>query len=335
MENYWRNKKVFITGINGFAGANLAEDLIKNGAEVFGLIRNSKTDSYFFFNNLQKDCQIFYGDLNDSTLINRIISEHGIQFVFHLAAQVEVGIGLNNPYLTFETNIRGTYTLLEACRIYGNNIESIVIASSDKAYGSYPVNKMPYQEDYPLNPKYPYDTSKACADLVAQSYTNNVYGLPIVITRFCNLYGPGQLNFSAIIPDAMRSALDFSEFIPRSDGTMIRDFLFIKDVSDLYMVIAKGLSDSPSISGQIFNAGPNDPISMKDLIVKIYSMKNKSDELQKILSVMAGKKTSGEIDYQCMDFQKVLKMFNWSPKIDLDEGLELSLEWYEKYLRAK
>ena len=186
---------------------------------------------------LSKKIKQIYLDINNFKKLNSIIKKEKPDIIFHLAAQVEVGVGLVNPFLTFETNVRGTYNLMEACRIAkqsGQNIQSIVVASSDKAYGEYPVDKMPYKESYPLLPKFPYDTSKACADMICNAYSIDQYGLPIVITRFSNIYGPGQMNFSAIVPDGIRSALGYSTFIPRSDGSMVRDFIFSEDVVDLY-----------------------------------------------------------------------------------------------------
>ena len=175
-QEYWRGKNVLVTGINGFIGGNLTKMLIENGANVFGLIRNIDKQTFLYFEGLSEKIVLIMGDLVDKTLMEKIISEENINVVYHLGAQVEVGLALQNPYLTFETNIRGTYTLLEAIRRHSDGVESIVIASSDKAYGAYDINKMPYKEDYPLIPKYPYDTSKACADLIAKSYSTN---------RFC------------------------------------------------------------------------------------------------------------------------------------------------------
>ena len=267
-------------------------------------------------------------------MISRVISEEQIDTVFHLAAQVEVGVGIENPYLTFETNVRGTYTILEAIRAYPKNIKSVVVASSDKAYGSYDIDMMPYKEDYPLIPKYPYDTSKACADLIAKSYANDIYKLPIVVTRFSNIFGPGQLNFSAIIPDGIRSALGISEFIPRSDGQAIRDFIYVEDVCNLYLKIAEKISypDNHSIYGEVFNAGTNNPISMKEVISKIFKALKNDKALDKILSLMKGRVTEGEIDTQYMDFEKVNKYFGWSPTHNFDSGLKKTIKWFEEYL---
>ena len=332
MSDYWKNKKVLITGINGFVGGNLAKTLIENGAEVFGLVRNENKSTFLYYEKLDTQVRVFSGDLCDKELFSRIISEEQISSIFHLAAQVEVGVGLSNPYLTFETNVRGTYSLLEACRLFPRTLESIVIASSDKAYGSYSVEQMPYKEDYPLLPQYPYDTSKACGDLIAQSYASDVYNLPIIITRFCNIYGPGQLNFSAVVPDGFRSALGYSKFTPRSDGSMTRDFLHVDDVADLYLAMGEKLAKNPTISGEIFNAGPNKPVSVKHILNMIFSLANNQRDFDEVINEMENKKTSGEIDYQSMDFVKVQKYFGWSPKIDLVDGLKTTLDWFEGYL---
>ena len=247
-KNFWENKKVLITGVNGFVGSNLSENLVQNNANVFGLIRNFEPNTYLFFEKINEKINLINGDITNKELIKTIIVEQNIEIVFHLAAQVEVGIAEKYPYLTWETNIRGTYTLLDAIRESSKNIKSIIVASSDKAYGEYPQELLPYKENYNLKPIFPYDTSKACADMIAQTYAKNSYGLPIIITRFANIYGPGQLNFSAIIPDCIRSALGYSRFVPRTNGTNIRDFLFVDDVIVLYLLVAKSLSENQSLN---------------------------------------------------------------------------------------
>ena len=336
MKNYWKNKNVLITGVTGFVGGNLVKKMCDTGASVFGLIRNENPFCFLFLENYNNKIRLLKGDLNNHNYLYEVITENNIEVIFHLAAQVEVGVGLINPFLTFETNVRGTYNLMEACRISkssGHNIEAIIVASSDKAYGEYPVEKMPYRESYPLLPKYPYDTSKACADMICSSYAIDQYSLPIVITRFANIYGPGQMNFSAIVPDGIRSALGHSNFIPRSDGSMVRDFIFSEDVADLYMRIAKELSLNPeSLRGEIFNAGSNDPIDMKSLLIKIFNKVGNTNALKLILEQMNGKKTTGEIQHQHMSFDKVFDFFNWKPQHNLDFGIEKTIKWFEKYL---
>lgn len=336
MSNYWHNKNVLITGINGFIGGNLAKAMLNVGANVFGLIRNQSKDTFLFFEKLDEKVTLIEGDLVDKDLLSRIIAEEQINSVFHLAAQVEVGVGLDNPYLTFETNIRGTYSLLEAIRQNSRTIESVVIASTDKSYGSYPKDKMPYKEDYPLLPKYPYDTSKACADMISQVYATEVYKLPVVVTRFCNIYGPGQLNFSAIFPDAIRSALGYTKFIPRGNGSQIRDFIFSEDVVDLYLKIGELLSKEPEkLRGEIFNAGTNTATSVKEVIETIYDQVGNNSEKDRIILDMSGKKTTGEIDCQFMDFVKVNEYVGWKPKHTFEEGVLKTINWFKSYLVTK
>lgn len=333
--NYtWRGVKVFITGINGFVGGNVAKKLVELGADVYGLIRSKKYNSYLYYEKIDKKVSLIDGDLSDLGLLNRIISEEQINVIFHLAAQVEVGIGLKNPFVTFDTNVRGTYTLLEAARLNPDSLKAIIVASSDKSYGGYPQDEMPYKEDYPLKPKFPYDTSKACADMIAQSYAYGVNGLPIVITRFANIYGPGQLNFSALIPDGIRSALGYSKFIPRGNGSMMRDFLYIKDVVELYIRIAEFLEkDKKTFLGQIFNAGSNSPKTVKEILENIYTLIGDIDEYHNILQNMQNKYTVGEIDCQFMDYEKVKNYFGWKPQHSFNDGILKTVDWYKRYLR--
>ena len=331
----WANKKILVTGATGFVGGNLIKKLLDNGAIIFCVIRSENPFSFLYIEKLNEKVRLIKGDIIDRDLLYNIITEQQIDIIYHLAAQVEVGVGLTNPYLTFETNVRGTYNLMDACRMAnnsGHNIQAIVVASSDKAYGEYPIEQMPYQETYPLLPKFPYDTSKACSDLICQSYTIDKFKLPIVITRFSNIYGPGQMNFSAIVPDSIRSALGYSSFIPRSDGKMVRDFIYAEDVADLYMKIALGIIENPDkLRGQIFNAGNNKPIDMKSVITKIYTKIGNIKDLQIILREMEGKTTTGEIFYQHMSFEKVFKYFKWEPTHTIDDGIRKSIEWYNKY----
>ena len=330
------NQNVLVTGVTGFVAGNLVKELDKIGSNIFGIVRNENPHCFLTFENLDKRIRIIKGDISNVDFLYNLITENDIKYIFHLAAQVEVGVAITNPYLTFETNVRGTYNLLEACRRSkdsGQDIKSIVVASSDKAYGEYPVDKMPYKESYPLIPKYPYDTSKACADMIARAYSSSPHKLPIVITRFSNIYGPGQLNFSALIPDAIRSALGYSSFIPRGDGTMMRDFLFVEDIVDLYIRIAESISkEKEKLSGQIFNAGANSPETVKQILQKIFSITGKKSEYEQILKNMKGKQTTGEIDSQFMDYEKVEKYFGWTPQHNTNDGIIKTVRWFERYL---
>ncbi|SVB39907.1 uncharacterized protein METZ01_LOCUS192761 [marine metagenome] len=333
---FWANKNVFITGINGFVGGNLANVLIRNGANVYGLMRNDNKKTFLFYMNFNKKVIIVNGEITNKELLRSFFIENKIDICFHLAAQVEVGIAAEYPFLTWETNIRGTYTLLEAIRESSVDMSAIVIASSDKAYGEYPIEKMPYREDYPLKPIYPYGTSKACADLIAQTYSTELFKMPIIITRFTNIYGPGQLNFSALIPDAIRCALGYDNFLPRSNGNSIRDFLFVEDVSELYCDIAKALSNnSKTLKGQVFNAGTNNGKTVKYIIEKIYNKLNNKKGLENILYLFKNNiEVIGEITSQVMTYEKVEKYFGWRPKTTFDEGLDLTIDWYIKYLKS-
>jgi len=334
--DYWFGKNVLITGINGFIGGNLAKCLIGKGANVYGIIRNAKHDTLLFYEKLNEKIILIEGDITDKDFLSRVISEEHIQSVFHLAAQVEVGVALANPYLTFETNIRGTYSLLEAIRGCPQTIESVICASTDKSYGSYPKEKMPYKEDYPLRPRFPYDVSKACADMIAQCYATEVFGFPIVVTRFCNIFGPGQLNFSAIFPDSIRSCLGYGTFVPRGNGLQIRDFIFVEDVVDLYLRISECLARNPEkYRGQIYNAGTNSPRSVREILKAVYKLAGREESFQGVLEEMKGKETVGEIDCQYMDYEKVKQHFGWSPRHSFEEGVAKTIDWFKGYLKYK
>ena len=335
MGNFWHNKNVLITGISGFIGSNLTKSLISLGANVIGIIRTTHTNSLLHYEGLDSKVKLVSTELNDLNGILGLIGENRIDHIFHLAAQVEIGVGLTNPYLTFESNTRATYTLLEAARLSGVELQSIVIASTDKSYGSYPTEEMPYREDFPLLAKYPYDVSKACADMIAQSYATEIFNLPIVVTRFSNIYGPGQLNFSALFPDVIRSALGYSIFEPRGDGTQQRDYLYIDDVVDLYLKIGESLSNSAAeFSGEIYNAGTGHPLTVKEAIHAVHKQLN-FDGYELILEKMSTRKIIGEIDSQFMSHDKVSSAFDWTPSTKLDDGIRKSIEWYKDYLKFK
>jgi CDP-glucose 4,6-dehydratase len=331
-QKYWQGKNVFVTGVNGFIGGHLAHALLKQGARVTGLIRNLKADTYLHYEGLAEKCNLVIGDLTSRELMERIVSEEQIQVVFHLGAQVEVGVARKFPYLTWETNVKGTYCLLEALRTHREQLEAVIVASSDKAYGVYPATMMPYREDYPLKPTFPYDVSKACADMIAQSYASELFQVPLVITRFCNIYGPGQLNFSAVIPDATRSAFGYSEFVPRSDGRHVRDFIYAEDVAHLYLVIAQSLAKNPKLAGEVFNAGTNQPKEVRDVVKKVYDIVGNQKAYDKVAQLFNGRQTSGEIDCQFMSFDKVNQYFGWKPQTEFDQGLKKTVDWFRKYL---
>ena len=333
---FWFGKNVLITGINGFIGGNLAKALLENGASVFGLVRNAARDTFLYYEKLDDKITLIEGDITEKDLLTRIISEEQINAVFHLAAQVEVGVGLANPYLTFETNTRGTWCLMEAIRACPQTIEAVVVASTDKAYGSYPAERMPYKEDYPLLPQYPYDVSKACADMIARTYANEIYKLPVVVTRFSNIFGPGQLNFSALIPDAVRACLGYGKFVPRGSGQQIRDFIFVGDVADLYLRIGEHLArNAETLRGRVYNAGTNQPRAVRDVLETVYRLSGRQQDFKAVLDMMKGRETVGEIECQYMDYELVNRDFGWSPQHSFDDGVTRTIEWFKGYLAHK
>ncbi len=329
---FWKNKNVLITGVAGFVGSNLAKDLVESGANVIGLTQNKKINSLLYFENIDKKINLILGNITNKELLKSIFLKYKIDICFHLAAQVEVGSALKYPYLTWETNIRGTYTLLEAIRESDKKVKSIIVASSDKAYGNYPLNSLPYKENYPLKPNFPYDTSKACADMIAKSYSSKLFNLPILITRFANIYGPGQLNFTALIPDVVKSCLMKKKFQMRSDGEAIRDFIYVKDIIELYKLLAKNLYLSPKkYSGEVFNAGTNVKYKIKDVVKKIFIFTKKQDQLRNVFRKIKKNKTKGEISAQLMDYKKLNKYLGWKPKYKFLDTLPELVEWYKKY----
>jgi len=335
-DNFWKNKNVFITGVAGFVGSNLAKDLVKNEANVIGLTKNKKINSLLFYEKIDKKINLVFGDITDKELLKSIFLKYNIEICFHLAAQVEVGSARKYPFLTWETNVRGTYTLLEVIRENKKKLKSIIVASSDKAYGEYPIKQLPYKEEYELKAKFPYDTSKACADMIAMSYSTKLFKLPIVITRFANIYGPGQLNFTAIIPDLIKCCLLNKKFIVRSNGESIRDFVYIDDITDLYKTLSKNLYTNPKkFSGQVFNAGTNIQHKIKDIIEKILIYGKKKNEIKDIYKKMKNKKTTGELSIQYMDYEKINHYLGWHPKYKFTKTLPALFNWYKKYFRKR
>lgn len=323
-KDFWKNKNVFVTGVTGFVGSALARHLIEVGANVIGLVRDDLAKETFETRGLSQGLTLVHGSLEDYALLERTINEYEIDVVYHLAAQAIVGIANRSPLSTFHSNIEGSWKLLEACR-NKDFIKAIVFASSDKSYG--PHEKLPYKEDFPLQPKHPYDVSKACADLIAGSYVNT-YDMPITITRFANIYGPGDYNFSRIVPDTIRTVLKGDAPIIRSDGTPERDYLYVDDVADIYLTLAENIDKT---KGEVFNAGHNAPVSVLNLVKLILKQMNRED-LQP--DVQGKGSLHGEIDRQWLDGAKAKKVLGWEPKISLEEGIRKTIEWYEAEYRS-
>lgn len=319
-KNFWDGRSVFVTGANGFLGSWLTEKLVESNAEVVTLIRDQLPLSKF--NSEIKDRVIIVnGSLEDYELIERSLNEHEIDTCFHLGAQTIVGIAERTPLSTFESNIKGTWNVLEAVRRL-DTVERLVIASSDKAYGS--SEKLPYSEDDYLHGLHPYDVSKTCADMISQVY-HNTYGLPLAIARCGNIYGGGDLNFSRIIPGTIKAAI-FNEYpIIRSDGTYLRDYIYVEDVVDAYITIAENV-ERDGVKGEAFNIGTEMPISVLELVDKILTLCKKE-----FLKPIIKNEATHEIKEQYLDCGKIKNILNWKYEYDLDGGLEETMRWYYKF----
>jgi len=265
------------------------------------------------------------GDLLDAELVRRMLTEHEIYTVFHLAAQTLVGPAAASPAATFETNVRGTWIVLEGCRETG--VERVVVASSDKAYGAH--EELPYREDFPLRPTAPYEASKAAADLLARSYWPS-YGLPVAVTRFANIYGGGDTNFSRLIPEAVSAALDGRAPVLRSDGSPQRDFLYVEDAAAAYLAIADGL-DREDVRGEAFNAGGGRPHPVGEVVAMIARLAGTDVEP----AILGAGNPAGEIDRQYVDPAKIRDVLGWEPNVDLEEGLRRTIEWYREHPEAR
>ncbi len=322
--NIWENKVIFITGANGFLGSHLVKKALYYKAKVIVLIKEDIRSSLFEMENLGNKSRIYRGDLSDSKLINHIFKNNNIDVCFHVAAQAIVGIANNSPIGTFKTNIEGTWNVLEAARVFG--VRAMVVASSDKAYGEH--KKLPYKEEASLIALHPYDASKSCTDILSRTYAHT-YKLPVAVTRCGNIYGPGDLNFSRIIPDTCCSAIKARNPIIRSDGSPIRDYTFINDIGDAYFILAKDLLNKKINFGQAFNFGTGKPISVIKLVNMILKISGNTALVPKVLSKG---KIKGEIDKQYLSSVKAKRILGWNPKYPLKKGLEITYKWYKENL---
>ncbi|MBN4049040.1 GDP-mannose 4,6-dehydratase [archaeon AH-315-M20] len=316
----WKGANVLVTGADGFIGSHVAKALIEKGAEVTTIVRDIKKANNIDILDLKNKINIVHGDLVNLKDCERAINEYGIEFCFHIAAQAIVGPANRSPLSTFESNIKGTWNILEVCRT-SKTIKGLVVASSDKAYGQQ--KKLPYTEESPLYGYYPYDASKACAELLARSYFMT-YGLSLAITRNANTYGPADMNLSRIIPDVITRLIRNEQPVIRSDGTPERDYMYIKDAVNAYLVLAENLHRK-EVLGQAFNFGTGKPVSVLDLYKKIIKLMGKDVE-PKILG-----EAKNEIDKQYLNSEKAKRILNWESGYDLDSSLKETIEWYKDY----
>jgi CDP-glucose 4,6-dehydratase len=304
-------------------GSWLVEELLARGANVVCLVRDWVPGSRLVQSALAARTSVVRGDLEDLAVLLRALNEYEIDSVFHLGAQTIVGTASRSPLSTFESNIRGTWNLLEACRICPRLIERVVIASSDKAYGEH--ERLPYTEDTPLQGRFPYDASKSCADLVAFSYFHT-YGTPLAVTRCGNLFGGGDLNFNRLIPGTIRSALQDEPPLIRSDGKFVRDYFYVQDAVEAYLQLAEKLPDG-RFAGEAFNFGTETPVSVLDLVNLILKLLGKTSLAPVILN-----EASHEIRRQYLDCSKARQKLGWQPKYTLEGGLRETIEWYREWL---
>jgi CDP-glucose 4,6-dehydratase len=321
--NFWQNRRVFVTGATGIVGSWLVKDLLALGASVVALVRDSDPQSEFFRSGDYKRTFMVNGRLEDFSTLERAINEHEVDAVFHLAAQPIVGVAQRFPLHTFESNIRGSYNLLEACRVHSGHVKRVVIASSDKAYGEQP--DLPYTEDMPLQGKYPYEVSKSCTDLISQSYFHS-YGLPVAIARCGNIFGGGDLNWSRIVPATIRSFMRGERPEIRSDGRYVRDYIYVKDVTQAYLRIAECLDDK-NVQGEAFNFSPERALTVMEIFGAIQRLMG-CQHLEPDVRNTA----QGEILSQYLSAEKAQRVLGWRPRYSLDSGLTETIEWYREYL---
>jgi len=319
----WGLHRVLVTGATGIVGSWLVRRLLEERAYVVILVRDLDPQTELVRSGDIRHTNVVNGCLEDATVAERAIAGHEIDTVFHLGAQAIVGTANRSPLATFEANIRGTYNLLEACRIQSGLVKRIVVASSDKAYGD--SKTLPYTEDMPLNGRHPYDVSKSCADLISSTYANT-YGLPVAVARCGNIYGGGDLNWSRIVPGTIRSLLRAERPIIRSNGRFTRDYIFVDDVVEAYLALARKSPD-PGVRGEAFNFSCESPMTVLDITHRIMQAVGRMDLEPVILD-----QAHAEIIDQYLDSARARRVLGWSPSFDLDTGLAATVDWYEKFL---
>jgi CDP-glucose 4,6-dehydratase len=319
----WSERQVLVTGATGLVGSWLVRDLLDRGAEVVCLVRDQDPQSELIRSGDINRTTVVQGRLEDYSVLERAINLHEVDTVFHLGAQTIVGAAHRSPLETFESNIRGTYHLLEACRKHRTLVERILVASSDKAYGT--SDSLPYREEMPPLGEHAYDVSKACSDLLARSF-HATYGLPVVIARCGNIYGGGDLNWSRIVPGTIRSLIRGERPIIRSDGRFLRDYVYVQDAVDAYRLMAEE-ADREDVRGEAFNFGPQDPVQVLTIVDRTRTLMERLDLEPRILD-----EAEAEIRDQYLSSEKAERVLGWEPRYSLDDGLSETIDWYRDYL---
>ncbi len=316
---YWKGKRVLITGYEGFLGSNLAKCLLSRGANIAGIDINVKRKDTILTGDDYRNISVIKGSVTNYRLVKDSILRHRPEVIFHLAAESIVGHAFSNPSRALSTNVTGTWTVLEACRV-SSCVNAVVVASSDKAYGVHV--KLPYKESFCLKADNPYDVSKSCSDLITRMYFHT-YGLKAAITRCGNIYGPGDFNFSRIVPDAICCAISGKPLLIRSDGRFIRDYVYVEDITRGYMLLAQALQKG-RFSGEAFNLSIESPITVIDLVSRIYSLLGKEPNYR-IMNA-----ARHEIRRQYLSSAKARRQLGWCPRYSLDKGLKKTIDWYKK-----
>ncbi len=324
--SFWKNKSVLVTGATGLVGSWLVKDLLVRGASVTALVLDNEPSSQLIRSGDYNQISIVNGDLRNYKDVSRAAFINECTDVFHLGAQTIVGTALQDPISTFESNIQGTWNVMEAARQSNGAIKSVVVASSDKAYGS--SDQLPYLENFPLKGDGPYDVSKSCTDLIAQSF-GSTYGVPVTIARCGNIYGGGDLNWSRIIPGTIRDLLNNKRPVLRSDGTFVRDYVHVDDVVSAYLRLSE-VSQSKNLNGQAFNFSRDEPLSVLSLYREI-SIAVAGQYVEPDIQNTA----KGEIKDQHLNSAKAHSVLGWKSSITLQSGLEKTLNWYKSYLEGR
>jgi CDP-glucose 4,6-dehydratase len=323
--DFWRDRPTFVTGGTGLLGGWLVRRLLDLGASVVCLVRDAVPQCELVRSGLADRVKLVRGDVRHQALLERVLGEDEIDTVLHLAAQTIVGVANRNPVSTFESNVRGTWALLEACR-RSPFVKQIVLASSDKAYGSHAA--LPYDEETPLRGRHPYDASKACADLVAQSYAHT-FGLPLAITRCGNVFGGGDLNWNRIVPGTIRAVLRGQAPVIRSDGRYVRDYFYAEDGAAAYTLLAERLAAEPALAGQAFNFSTESPLEVLDLVQRVLDVMGSTLRPE----ILNGARH--EIAQQSLSAAKARRLLGWRPLFSLDEGLRRTIGWYRDFLEVR
>jgi len=315
-------KRALLTGGNGFVASHLARALLERGDAVTVLELAPRPSSGLGLQGIREQVELVEADLRDGERVGATVAAGRFDVVFHLGAQTLVGPAMAAPTATFETNVRGTWTLLEACRQAA--VPAVVVASSDKAYG--PSEELPYREDMQLRPASPYEASKAAADAIALSYPP-AYGLPVAVTRFANIYGGGDANFSRLIPEAIAAVLDGRRPQIRSDGSPERDFLYVADAVAAYFAVESAVEGGGPGAGHAFNAGGEQPHSVAEVLETIAEVSGSGLEPE----YLGAGNPAGEIDRQYVDSAKLRELTAWAPAVGLRDGLGRTLDWYREH----